>query len=66
MNKYATNHVEAKRYPFRDQMLTMAEIAKVRGVCFSCISRRLKAGTPLDRPSWSPWSKKPDNEQGER
>lgn len=54
MNKYARNHPPARLYEFRGQMLTIAEIAKERGVCFSCISRRLRAGTPLDRPSQSP------------
>lgn len=54
MNKYARNHRPAALYEFRGQLMTTAEIAKLRGVSFSCISRRLRAGTPLDRPSQSP------------
>lgn len=54
MNKYASNHVPAKTHSFRGQDMTTAQIAKILGVSFSCISRRIKAGTPLDRPSLSP------------
>lgn len=51
MNKYARNHRPAKLYEFRGEPMTTAQIAKARGVSFSCVSRRLIAGTPLDRPS---------------
>jgi len=62
MNKYARNHRPAKMYPFLNGTATMAEIAKIAGVTVSCVCRRIKAGTPLDRPSWSPWSKRSKNE----
>jgi hypothetical protein len=58
MNKYARNHRPAALHPFRDGMATKAEIAQTLGVCFSCVSRRLRAGAPLDRPSQAPWSKR--------
>lgn len=59
MNKYAAHHRPAAVYPFRGKLLTIAQIAAARGVCFSCVSRRIKAGTVLDRPSQNPHSKKP-------
>jgi hypothetical protein len=63
VNKYARNHAPAKLHPFRGGTTTTAEIAKALGVCFSCVSRRLIAGTPLDRPSKSPVRKRWDDEE---
>lgn len=54
MNKYARNHVPARMFPFLSGAATMAELAKIAGVTVSCVSRRIKAGTPLARPSQSP------------
>jgi transposase len=54
MNKYAKNHRPAALHEFRGQPMTCEQIAKTLGVSFSCVSRRIKAGTPLDRPSQSP------------